>query len=67
MASVTLTTSAAVATRVLSALGKNQNLGRDANVAELKAWLAEQLKQMVFEQEDKATKAAVVTPRVNVT
>ena len=67
MPSVTLTTSNPISTRVLDALGKNQNLGRDANAAELKAWLAEQLKQMVFAQEDRDAKAAVDTPRINVT
>jgi len=67
MPSVTLTTSNPISTRVLDALGKNQNLGRNANAAELKAWLAEQLKQMVFEQEDRAAKEAVATSRITVT
>ena len=67
MPTLTLNTSSAVSTRILAAPGTNQNLGRAANAAQLKAWLAEQLKQMVFDQEDRVNKDAVVTARVTVT
>lgn len=67
MASVTLTYSAAHSTRIVTALGKNQNLGRKATAAEYKAWVGEVTKQMVFDQEDKEAKDAIVTERVEIT
>lgn len=67
MASITLTYSTEHATRILTALGKNQNLGRKATGAEYKAWVGEATKQMVFDQEDLEAKAAIVTERVEIT
>ena len=67
MASITLTVSTEHANRILAALGKALRLGRKATVGEYKMWLIEQTKQMVFDQEDSAVKAAIITTRVEIT
>lgn len=65
MATTTITTTAAHDARIVAALGKNLGLGRNATQAEVKAWLIDQLTNMVLAQEKadgRATADAGVTP-----
>ena len=67
MATLTINTTAAHAARVVAAFGLQQNLGRDATAAEVKQQVIEFMKGVVFDQEDRVTKDAVVTPLITPT
>lgn len=60
MGTLTITTSAQHDTRIVAALGKHLNLGRNATGAEVKAWIVNYLKAMVLEQEKLAAAVAAV-------
>lgn len=60
MASVTITTTASQDVRLAPAFGDRLKLGRNATTAEVKAWLVDQLRNVVQEYEARQAAAAVV-------
>lgn len=62
MATVTITTTAPQDTRLAPAFGDLLRLGRNATTPEVKAWLADQLRSVVQQYEDRIAKAAVAAP-----
>lgn len=68
MASITITTSAAQDQRLGPAFGdllqvrNAQGAQRNATVAEVKAWIVAQMRQVVIAYEDRIARAAVAPP-----
>lgn len=67
MATLTITTNANNAARVVAAFGKYLNLGRNATGAEVKQRVIEFMKSVVWEQENREARDAIVTPRIEPT
>ena len=67
MPTMTITTTGPQATRVVSAFGLQLNLGRDATAAEVKQATIQFLKGVVFAQEAKALRDAIVVPPIDPT
>lgn len=62
MATITITTDAGMDARLGPAWGDFLHPGRPATTAEVKAFLIEQLRQVVRNYEDRIAKAAVAAP-----
>lgn len=62
MATVTITTDAAMDARLAPAFGAFLHPGTNATTPEVKAWLVEQMRQVVRNYEDRIAKAAVAAP-----
>jgi hypothetical protein len=62
MATVTITTDAAMDARLAPAFGAYLHPGTNATTADVKAWLIEQMRVVVRNYEDKVAKAAVAAP-----
>lgn len=61
MATVTITTTGPQDARLAPAFGDKLNLGRDATVAEVKAWLIAELQAVVRDYEFRQAQAAITT------
>lgn len=51
MPTITITTDNALTARLATALGKQQGFGRDATAAEVKAYLIDHIRQIVWRDE----------------